>query len=85
MSNNPKKNRDAGSGKYVSQDYADQHKDTTVSETGRHGPDVSKLLDMLVENGGAIVRVFDLDDNDIEEAKQAGRISGEFAYQPIEE
>jgi hypothetical protein len=85
MSNNPKKNRDAGSGKYVSQDYADQHKDTTVSETGRHDPDVSKLLDVLLENGGAIVRVVDLDDNDIEEANRYGRVAGEFAYQPIEE
>ena len=79
MSN--KHNRDAGSGKYVSQQFADEHKGETVSETA---PDISRLLSKLTKGGGAIVSVADLGDDDIAQARKEGRISGAFVYVPIE-
>lgn len=84
MSNDPKTNRDAGSGKYVSQDYADQHKQTTVSETAGSAH-IWKLLERLSTQGGAIVREDDLSAEDLAAAKADGRHWGGFVYVPIEE
>jgi hypothetical protein len=82
--NNPKRHRDAGSGHYVTEDYAEANPDTTVSETSKQ-PDVWKLLTKLSQNGGAIVREQDLSAEDLEKAKAEQRHWGGFVYEPIEE
>jgi hypothetical protein len=88
MSNNPKTNRDAGSGKYVSQDYADQHKDTTVSETEAKKSTAEAFLKKL-DGGGAIVSSKDLSEEDLAavpaEMFYVDSDGRGYVYVPIEE
>lgn len=85
--NNPNKDRDrdAGTGRYVSDEFADQHPETTVSEEVKPQPHIWRMLTMLSTGGGAIVREQDLTADEIETAKAEGRHWGGFVYVPIQE
>lgn len=77
--------RDAESGRYVSDEYAKEHPSTTVSESAKK-PEIWHLLKMLSTDGGAIVRSSDVSaEDDLEQAKTDGRYWGDFVYVPIEE
>jgi hypothetical protein len=84
-SNSPTRNRDAGSGEFVTEEYAEAHPDTTVHEKVEERPHVWALLSKLSTTGGAIVREQDLSPEDLEQAKSEGRHWGGFVYEPIDE
>jgi hypothetical protein len=85
MNNNNPKHRDAGSGQYVSEEYAEANPATTVSESVGEQPHIWKLLGKLSQDGGAIVREQDLSEEDLAAAKSEGRHWGGFVYEPIDD
>jgi hypothetical protein len=88
-SNPNKKHRDAGSGKYVSEEFADANPTTTVSESTGGQPycsdELKELLMRLQIHGGAILRSEDLSSADIEKAISDGQYAMGFVYVNIEE
>jgi len=71
--NSPKRHRDAGTGEFVSDEYASEHPDTTVSERPAAANEAEKFLKRVSKDGGVIVSSNDVTTDGITLARAEGR------------